>query len=60
MNVILSLHDREYVMPLIEAKRLLNSVYKICNEVYINGKKVMVSRIDRDEIKKQLHGQIYA
>lgn len=59
MNVLLTLKDKEHVLPLIDAKHLLNHVYKICDHVTINGEDIPVGRIERDEIKKQLHGQIY-
>jgi hypothetical protein len=59
MNVIVDIHDKEYVLGLREAKKVLNDTYNGYDHVVINDDKIEVDRITRDEIKKQLHGQIY-
>ena len=59
MNVALTVHGKDYIVELRDAKRILNNVYEGCDQVYVNGNKILVDIHERQEIMKQLHGEIY-
>ena len=59
MNVIFTIKDKEYVVGIMDAKRILNNIYECCTSVNINGDDVEVDRAARMEIMKQLHGELY-
>ena len=59
MNVVFEVRDIEYVVGITDAKRILNNVYEKCDQVYVNGKKILVDRAERIKILTQLHGQLY-
>ena len=59
MNVSLTLQDKDFIVGLMDAKRILNNVYEGCEQVYINGEKILIDESDRNDIMKQLHGEIY-
>ena len=59
MNVEIKVCDKTYIVGLRDAKRILNNVYEGCDQVYVNGNKILVDQDERLEIMKQLHGVIY-
>lgn len=59
MNVITMINDKQYVLPLMEAKRVLNNVYDGCKSLTINGETINIDRAERMRIMQQLHGEIY-
>ena len=59
MNVVFTVRGKEVVSSLREAKRILNNLYEHCDQVYINGERTDIDQYDREDIIKQLHGEIY-
>ncbi len=59
MNVIFNIKDKEYVVTLIDAKKILKSVYVCAKAICVNGVDIGIDRATRMDIMKQLHGELY-
>ena len=59
MNIIFTIKDKEYVVGIMEAKRILNNVYDQVTSICIDGEDIEIDRAERMNIIKQLHGELY-
>ena len=59
MNVIITIHGKDDVIGIMDAKRVLNNLYEGAEQVYINGRKIEIDAEERRAIMRQLHGELY-